>query len=111
MHKLVRKIDNETYRKSSLKVDENWVKLFLLADVYCVGIGFDLSEYDLWYLLNRKANDKQNTGHVYFYEPDREPIKHNLMRMLKKVDGTSLVDIRTLGYSNPESQSEKWIAF
>ena len=32
----------------------NWVDYFLLSDVYIVGLGMDLSEMDLWWLINCK---------------------------------------------------------
>ena len=49
---------------------ESWLDAFVLGDVYVIGFRYDLSEFDLWWLLNRKAREKVNHGKVYFYEPE-----------------------------------------
>ena len=45
----------------------SWVEAFLWGDVYIVGFGMGLSEIDLWWLLEKKADRKR--GSVTFYEP------------------------------------------
>ena len=48
----------------------SWVDALLFGDVYVLGFGYDYSEQDLWWLLNRKANEKIiDKGKTYFYEP------------------------------------------
>lgn len=47
----------------------SWLDTFILGDVYVLGFGFDLSEFDLWWLLNRKKLEKADHGKVYFYQP------------------------------------------
>ncbi len=62
---------------------ESWLDVFLDAEVYILGQGFDFAEMDLWWLLNRKNMEKKRRN-VYFYEPktDREyDAKIELMRL------------------------------
>ena len=51
-----------------LKIN-SWIDAFIMGDVYVLGQGFNFSEIDLWWLLNRKAAEKADHGEVYFYEP------------------------------------------
>lgn len=66
-------------------IDRSWVDSFILGDVYVLGFGFDLSEIDLWWLLNRKLREKGNHGKVIFYEPkdDRNQHKIELLKLMK----------------------------
>lgn len=87
----------------------SWIDAFVLGDVYVLGFGFGLSEMDLWWLLNRKAREKSNTGKVYFYEA--EPVefdeKHELLRMLKCTrSGEPLVEIISCGYRKKITQMD-----
>ena len=62
---------------------ESWLDVFLDAEVYILGQGFDFAEMDLWWLLNRKHMEKKRRN-VYFYEPktDREyDAKIELMKL------------------------------
>ncbi len=62
---------------------ESWLDVFLDADVYILGQGFDFAEMDLWWLLNRKNMEKKRRS-VCFYEPktDREyDAKIELMKL------------------------------
>ena len=45
----------------------SWLDAFILGNVYILGFGFDFSEIDLWWLLNRKK--LEGHGKVYFYQP------------------------------------------
>ena len=47
---------------------DSWVDMFLLGDVYILGFGLDFAEIDLWWLINRKKNEKASHGNVYFYD-------------------------------------------
>ena len=33
---------------------QSWIDLFFISDVHVVGYGFDMSEIDLWWILNRR---------------------------------------------------------
>ncbi len=46
----------------------SWPELFLFGDVYVLGFGFALCEYDLWWLLRRKQRERYADGRVYFFD-------------------------------------------
>jgi len=46
--------------------------LFLFGDVYIIGLGLGISEFDLWWLLRRKQREERANGRVYFYTNDDE---------------------------------------
>ena len=55
--------ENEIHFKS-------WIDYFILGDLYILGQGLDFSEFDLWWLLNRRLRENNvETGKVVFYEP------------------------------------------
>lgn len=57
------------YQKGEKEVPiESWLDAFVLGDVYVLGLGYDLSEFDLWWLLNRKKQEKADVGTFYYYE-------------------------------------------
>ena len=67
--------DSRKYR--ALKKDKpyafaSWPELFLFGDVYILGLGLGISEFDLWWLLRRKQREEKGTGRVYFYTNDNE---------------------------------------
>ena len=49
----------------------SWLDAFILGDVYILGYGFAFSEFDLWWLLNRKKREKAPHGHTYFFSPSK----------------------------------------
>lgn len=49
---------------------DSWLDAFVLGNVYIIGFGYDLSEFDLWWLLNRKYREKADKGKVYFFVPE-----------------------------------------
>lgn len=79
----------------------SWVEAFLFADIYCLGFGFGLAEFDLWWLLNRKAREKNNSGKLYFYEPidESQREKIELLNLMKSTTGDKVVKIENLGYT------------
>ena len=50
----------------------SWLDAFVLGDVYTIGFGFDPSEVDLWWLLERKHLERAKKGKVYYYCPSWE---------------------------------------
>ena len=70
---------------------KNWIDAFIMGDVYILGLGLDFSETDLWWLLNRKFNEKANHGKVYFYEPAKKSQKEKIL--LLKVFGVDVIDL------------------
>ena len=53
--------DSQNYFAISKKPEnvyiKSWAELFLYGDIYIVGFGFDLSEFDLWWLMKRKQRE------------------------------------------------------
>lgn len=43
----------------------SWMDYFLLGDVYAIGFGFDTSEFDIWWAIERKARKKAKHGTLY----------------------------------------------
>ena len=54
---------------------KSWIDYFIMGDIYIVGLSFDFSEFDLWWLLNRRMRENASIGNVYFYEPISEETK------------------------------------
>lgn len=61
---------------------KSWIDYFILGDLYIIGLGFDFSEFDLWWLLNRRLREKTGMGKVYFFEPksSKELVKINALQ-------------------------------
>ncbi len=59
----------EQERDGSVRI-KSWADAFLFGDVYVLGFGFDVSEFDLWWLLNRKKRERADTGRTWFFAPE-----------------------------------------
>ena len=55
----------------------SWLDYFMLGDVYIVGLGMDMSEMDLWWLVNFKKRHFPRTR-VVLYKPDLKPAERLL---------------------------------
>lgn len=74
---------------------KSWADAFLFGDVYVLGFGFDVSEFDLWWLLNRKKRERADTGGTWFFAPEElSPQGINEKEELLKVLG---VEVRHCG--------------
>lgn len=62
---------------------KSWIDYFIMGDIYVLGFGFDFSEFDLWWLLNRKYNEKASHGKLYFFEPEQDEGKTEKERLLE----------------------------
>ncbi len=66
----------------------SWADAFLFGDVYVLGFGFDVSEFDLWWLLNHKKREREKAGGTWFFAPserlaeDEINEKEELLRVL-----------------------------
>lgn len=80
----------------------SWVDQFILGNVYVLGFGFDPSEMDLWWLLNRKKNEKADHGKVYFYEPRKDTSFDAKIELLKIMGA----EIRDLGMTLSKDKNE-----
>lgn len=81
----------------------SWIDSFILGDVYILGFGMNFSEFDMWWLLNRKKREKAQHGRVYFYEPGCGGFgeKEELLKLLD-------VEVIHCGIPNPQgSNAEK----
>lgn len=70
------------YEKYSQDIHvKSWIDYFILGDIYILGLGFDFSEFDLWWLINRRVREKSPKGNIYFYEPENDDNKYKLAAM------------------------------
>lgn len=70
--------------RNHLKV-KSWIDYFLVGNIYFLGYSLDFSEFDIWWLLNRRLRENTEIGKVYFYDPinsDKNNIyKHEALKM------------------------------
>ena len=79
-----------------------WLDSFIMGNVYVLGFGFDFSELDLWWLINRKKREKALPhGKVIFYTPENksEAAKYALLNAYG-------VEIRHLGFKLMEGPDD-----
>lgn len=81
---------------------KSWLDAFIMGDVYVLGFGYDFSEMDMWWLLNRKKREKAHHGKVIFYEPSYD---RAAKLALLEVYGA---EVRDLGY---RSEKPNYLAF
>ena len=66
------KAESARYRREQERGEptriKSWADAFLFGDVYVLGFGFDVSEFDLWWLLNRKKRER-GAGRTWFFAP------------------------------------------
>ena len=84
----------------------SWLDAFIMGDVYVLGFGFDLSEFDLWWLLNRKKLEKADHGKVYFYQPRTADFNEKL-ELLKLME----VEILDCGFAESYDRPCDYKAF
>lgn len=77
---------------------KSWIDYFMIADIYVVGFRFDFSEFDLWWLLNRRMRENAKTGNIFFYEM-KDPKEYSKICALKQMK-VRAVD---LGYEKGKS--------
>lgn len=65
----------------------SWLDSFILGDVTILGFGMDFSEFDLWWLLNRKNRETQRHGTIRFFTPRTgEQLDHERNELLRLLD-------------------------
>lgn len=71
IHKLVEenKFNQNKYveYENELKY-KSWLDYFLISNLYIVGLGMDFSEFDLWWILNRRKREKAKKGKIILFE-------------------------------------------
>ena len=50
----------------------SWLDYFLIGEVFSVGFGYDLSEFDIWWAIERKAREKANHGILHAFMIDEK---------------------------------------
>ena len=107
--KLLYKIQDEVEKRGNAQekrqsnglppILNSWVDAFIMGNVYVLGFGFNLSEIDLWWLLNRKKREKARHGKIIFYEHsgDENRIKHALLKNMN-------VEVRDMGYKEEPAE-------
>lgn len=49
---------------------KSWIDYILFSNLFILGQGFDFSEFDLWWILNRRFKEnKRRTGKIIYYTP------------------------------------------
>lgn len=94
---LVGKITNYISSKYTNKQDkveyDSWIDYLLYADVFFVGFGLDYSEFDLWWLINKRMKTP-NHGEMYFYHPITDDVIEERLKLLQCFD----INVNSLGY-------------
>lgn len=91
---------------------KSWIDAFVLGDVYILGFGLDLSEIDLWWLINRKINEKAEHGDIHFYEPfcDEHTGIDERLELIKIFAGKN-GGVHNMGISIPTEKEERSAAY
>lgn len=84
-------------REKTMQTIRGWIDSFILGDIYVLGFGMDFSEFDMWWLLNRKKREKAQHGRVYFYTPGDDSFDEK-EELLKQLD----VEVIHCGIPKPE---------
>jgi hypothetical protein len=79
----------------------SWIDYFMLGDVYILGLGMDLSELDLWWLVNCKKRHFSDTQ-VVLYKPDLKTEE----RLLAEAYGVKIVTDGLQGDNYPAYYEE-----
>ena len=105
LYKVLQDSEKEIYIKS-------WIDAFILGDVYIVGYGLDWSEMDLWWLINRKANEKAEHGDIHFYEPNSDGTTEidECLELIKIFSGKN-GGVHDMGISIPTEKDEQNAAY
>jgi hypothetical protein len=75
-----------TQKRQKSMYCHSWLDYFMLGDVYILGLGMDLSELDLWWLVNCKKRNFSDTQ-VILYKPDLKTEE----RLLAEAYGVKIV--------------------
>ena len=106
LHKYIDYVNQQ--KRFTIKEDDpplnaySWLDYFIFGNVYIVGLNLDFSEYDLWWLLNKKKREKYNRGTVYYFKSKKDTLSKSLTEMLRLYD-VEVVDDRS--GSNPDDEN------
>ena len=68
-----------------------WLDALIMGDVYVLGFGYDISEVDLWWLLNRKNSEKSPKKGTLYYYSNEDTESFNEKEELLKVCGAEVI--------------------
>ncbi len=85
---------HSNYVSNNIKFD-SWIDYFVFADIYIIGFGYDYSEFDLWWLLNKRFRTN-NRGKMVFYQLPTDEIKIERLNLISQFD----VKTKSLGYAS-----------
>ena len=60
----------------------SWLDYFLMSNLYIIGLSMDFSEFDLWWLLNRRMREKSTTGKIVFLGFDQSECTNRILKKL-----------------------------
>ena len=63
---------------------KSWLDYLLVSNLYIVGLGMDFSEFDLWWILNRRKREKAEVGKIVFFESTN--MKESIKNALRALD-------------------------
>ena len=83
------------YYKSCIKrkadiIPQSWIDYFMFSDVYIVGLGLDLSEIDLWWLINCKKRNAFLQGGIRYFEANMNDEKNYAKKLLADAYGMKI---------------------
>ena len=112
IHKLVDEniINQNKYINYQTEIKyKSWLDYLLISNMYIVGLGMDFSEFDLWWILNRRMREKAKLGKIMFFESSRmnESIKNALKAL--GVDVIQFSDIKENDYISLYKEATKYI--
>lgn len=75
----------EHQEEKTMKECRCWLDYFLLGNIYSVGFGLDVSEFDVWWAIERKAREKAKHGvfKAYLQEEKGETKQSILLDAMK----------------------------
>lgn len=67
------KLNKNKYEKYRNSVEySSWLDYFLMSNLYIFGLGMDFSEFDLWWILNRRMRENAQVGKVTFFRAKKD---------------------------------------
>lgn len=91
---------------------ESWVDYLIMGDVYVIGQGLSFSEFDLWWILNRKAREVADSGKLYFFTPKNESqLEQEMLTLLNHDKGNKFIVKHLDVEINNETREKDYEAF
>ncbi len=72
-----------------------WLDYFVMGEVYAIGFGFDPSEFDIWWAIERKAREHADHGplHALMVEENMDKKPQKILFEAMKVDLHNFIPI------------------